>query len=191
MLPIQLLNQCHLVSLSELAPNNDCQLLLPKLTTSSNTLQYLCSLLTILSCLPQFPLGDLQTLPPMKHLLIFLLSSFHTHISINSPTQLYNLVYSLSQLLTYTDLSTSILLLFLQSIVYNLYCTVPSTEDLNDIINLYIREDLLQLQDKSSISVNEHFTLPLPSSVTSPQHYNDHVAGVLKSILDDKNSTLK
>ena len=185
-MPIQLLNHCCIISLSVLAPNPDCQQLLPKLTTTSPILQYLYSLLVIFSCLPRSLLDDLDKLPPKNRLLVFLLSAFHTHVyTSSSSTQLHNLVYSLSRLLIFTDLSLSSLLLLLHSLLYNTYSTVnnDSIQDLSNIITLYVSEDLLQ--DNTSVILNERFTLPLPSSVTSPRNYNDHVIGILKSISED------
>uniref|UniRef100_A0A1X7UKN4 Uncharacterized protein n=1 Tax=Amphimedon queenslandica TaxID=400682 RepID=A0A1X7UKN4_AMPQE len=104
-MPVQLLAQCQVLSLSRVAPTTQFQKqksLLPQLSSQSNEVpKYLYTLLAVVSCIPQHLLEELdKVVPQKKRKLVFLLCAFHTHCycSFFPAAQLHNLVYALSQL---------------------------------------------------------------------------------------------
>ena len=180
-LPMQLLSRCHLVSLSEIAPNQRFQQLslLSKLTNTTGSQHYLTILLAVLSMLPQ-PLLK-ETLPQNIRPLIFLLSAFHSHhIHISStPPQLHYLIYCISELQSLSTLSLSLIIPTIQYTLNNLYA-LSITRDSVHIMDLYVRSDLLG--EGNVLSPFDDLVLPVPSSSVSPELYCDHVIGIMESM---------
>lgn len=179
-LPVQLLCQCHVTCLSQIAPTHTFQqlsLLYQLASTTDDTMKYLYTLLSITSSLPQTLLADMDTLPLTKRILVFLLLAFHTHLSYtsSSPPHLHNLLYTLSQLSS--DVPLVVLVSTLCSILRNLY-----TSSSDNIITLYFNG--IVLEQTSDVPVSQEFTLPLPSTSVSPTNYSNHIIGVIAGIKD-------
>ena len=188
-MPVQLLAQCQVLSLSRVAPTAQFQkqkILLPQLSSQSNEVpKYLYTLLAVVSCIPQYLLEELdKVLPQKKRKLIFLLCTFHAHCycSFFPAAQLHNLVYALSQL-SKDESDIGVLLQSMRDLLLNLYFSSPSSSD-RDIISVYVNGSLLEDNSSNVLEVSQDLLLPMPSASASPSSYPDHIIGVINAMKD-------
>lgn len=186
-MPVQLLNQCQVLSLSRVAPTAQFQqqkLLLSQLESQTNeTHKYLYTLLAVVCFLPQSLLEELDKLVPQKkRKIVFLLCAFHTRICSNlASAQLHSLTYALSQLST-EESPIDILLQSLHSLLINLYSL--DSKDAN--LEAYINAGLLEEGGSSlpALGISQDLSLPIPSSSVSPSNYPNHINGIINAMKD-------